>query len=243
MGQVNEKVLEQLKNHIPNLKIDGYPTNILVGRDMKAATVADEETGEPTNALPNTRDMVTMTKLVTADPSDVIASNNMNDNDNDNNNDNNNNDNNNNDNNDNNNDNNNNDNNNDSNEINELHPTSASPTLDAMRVRNRSGNKTVNTLNSGKSLVNNSNPIPNPPNVEDDFISSQSIPVMSNTKAVMSRDTKVGGSLYAALIEAAGEIAVPVALTATAIAVSSRKNKQKHKNKGSTKKTKAKARK
>ena len=77
MAQVNEKVLQHLKEKIPDFKIDGYPTVSLIGRDMRAAEVNDPATGERTNALPNTRDMASMTKLVTADPSQVVADNSM----------------------------------------------------------------------------------------------------------------------------------------------------------------------
>ena len=77
MAQINEKVLEHLKAQIPGLKIDGFPTVSLIGKDMKAAEVKDPATGETTNALPNTRDMASMTKLVTADPSQVVADNSM----------------------------------------------------------------------------------------------------------------------------------------------------------------------
>jgi hypothetical protein len=77
MAQINEKVLQHLKEKIPDLKIDGYPTVSLIGNDMKAAEVNDPRTGEKTHALPNTRDMASMTKLVRADPSQVVADNNM----------------------------------------------------------------------------------------------------------------------------------------------------------------------
>ena len=214
MAQVNEKMLEHVKNHIPNLKIDGYPTNVLVGKDMTPATMTDAETGESTNALPNTRDMASMTKLVTADPTEVLANNGMST-----------------------------DNTSSSTpEINEPHPTSASPTPEANTARNNSGKETVKNVNSGKPIVSGdqSNPVPNPPNVEDDIVTaSQETPV--ETPNAKPNSATVGGSLYAALLEAAGELAVPVALTATAISVTSRKNKPRRK--GTAKKLRAKARK
>jgi hypothetical protein len=77
MAQINESVLQHLKAEIPGLKIDGYPTVSLIGKDMKAAEMNDPATGEATNALPNTRDMASMTKLVTADPNQVVADNSM----------------------------------------------------------------------------------------------------------------------------------------------------------------------
>ena len=205
MAQVNEKMLDHVKNHIPNLKIDGYPTNVLVGKDMTPATMTDAETGEPTNALPNTRDMASMTKLVTADPAEVVANNGMG-------------------------------------EINEAPSSSASPTAEANDARNNAGNETVESVNSGKPLVSaeQSNPVPNPPNVEDDLIATQETPAEQNSSKPKSSAT-VGGSLYAALLEAAGELAVPAALTAAAVSITSRKNK--HKRRGTAKKLRARARK
>ena len=140
MAQVNEKVMEHLKNHIPNLTIDGYPTNILVGNDLKAATLVDKETGQTTNALPNTRDMASMTKLVTASPNEVLANNNMN----------------------------------------EPEPepvsVSATPTRSATVNRRNSGKNFVENLNNSKTTIlsGESNPVPNPPEVEEDIMSSQS---------------------------------------------------------------------
>jgi hypothetical protein len=203
MAQVNEKMLEHVKNYIPNLKIDGYPTNVLVGRDMTPATMTDAETGEPTNALPNTRDMASMTKLVTADPAEVVANNGMD-------------------------------------EINEAPSSSASPTPEANEARNNAGNETVKKVNSGKSVSEKSNPVPNPPNVEDDLIATQENPTEPPSAKPSSAAT-VGGSLYAALLEAAGELAVPVGLTAAAVSLTSRK--RKHKRKGTAKKMRGKARK
>ena len=77
MAQINEKVLSHLIAEVPNLKADGYPTVSLIGRDMKAAELKDPNTGATTNSLPNTRDMASMTKLVTANPSQVVAENGM----------------------------------------------------------------------------------------------------------------------------------------------------------------------
>jgi len=188
MAQVNEKVMEHLKNHIPNLNIDGYPTNILVGNDLKAATLVDKETGHTTNALPNTRDMASMTKLVTASPSEVVANNNMN--------------------------------------VSQAEPeetqsVSATPTRSATVNRRNSGKNFVESLNSSKSTIlsGESNPVPNPPEVEEDIMSTQSPnnSMENNAMTTVASKPKVGGSLFSALLDAAGEIAVPVALTAAAI--------------------------
>jgi hypothetical protein len=188
MAQVNEKVMEHLKNHIPNLNIDGYPTNILVGNDLKAATLVDKETGQTTNALPNTRDMASMTKLVTASPSEVVANNNMNES---------------------------------QAEPEETQSVSATPTRSATVNRRNSGKNFVESLNSSKSTIlsGESNPVPNPPEVEEDIMSTQSPnnSMENNAMTTVASKPKVGGSLFSALLDAAGEIAVPVALTAAAI--------------------------
>jgi hypothetical protein len=193
-------MLEHVKNHIPNLKVDGYPMNTLVGKDMTPATLTDEETGEPTNALPNTRDMASMSKLVSTDPAEVIANNGMSE----------------------------------TPEINESEPSSASPTAEARESRNNAGNELLTNVNSGKPIEtpNNSKTVNNPPNVEDDLIATQSTVSDANKPRPTSSSVntpKVGGSLYAALLEAAGELAVPVGLTAAAISIASRKNKQQRK--------------
>jgi len=73
MAQLNET---QLAN-FPGVKADGFPTVVLMGSDMKPATLTDPTSGEPTNSLPNTRDMDVMTTLVSANPSQVLANNGM----------------------------------------------------------------------------------------------------------------------------------------------------------------------
>lgn len=71
MAQVNEKVLAE--SPLAGTKIDGYPTNLLMGKDMKAAMNKDPDTGEDTVSLPNTRDLETMAKLVSSDPKKVLS--------------------------------------------------------------------------------------------------------------------------------------------------------------------------
>lgn len=66
MAQVNEKVLAE--SPLAGMKINGYPTNLLIGNDMKAAMNKDPDTGEDTVSLPNTRNLEAMTRLVSADP-------------------------------------------------------------------------------------------------------------------------------------------------------------------------------
>jgi len=65
MAQVNEKILAE--SPLAGMKIDGYPTNLLMGKDMKAAMNKDPNTGEETISLPNTRNLEAMAKLVSAD--------------------------------------------------------------------------------------------------------------------------------------------------------------------------------
>jgi len=180
IAQVNEKILSQTP--FSGLKLDGYPTNVLVGRDMKAATMKDPETGEPTNALPNNRDMVSMTKLVTANPSQVMANNSIEE------------------------------------------PRSATPTPESAKARREGGEEALNNLNKGESNIpdDTSTSVPNPPDVEDDIMSSQT--PAANARPARNTSSAVGGSLYASLLEATRELAVPAILTGTAIALSRKKN-------------------
>ncbi|NBV76985.1 hypothetical protein EBR66_02400 [bacterium] len=75
VAQINENML----SHSPysDLKIDGYPSVSLIGKDGSAATVNDPDTGEASNALSNTRDEEYMTRMITSDPTEVMAKNSM----------------------------------------------------------------------------------------------------------------------------------------------------------------------
>jgi hypothetical protein len=181
MAQVNEKILSQTP--FSGLKINGYPTNVLVGKDMKAATMNDPETGESTNALPNNRDMASMTKLVTANPSQVMANVSV-----------------------------------------EQEPKSATPTLESAKARREGGEEALNNLNNGESNISAdaSVSVPNPPDIEDDIVSSQT--PAESAKSPRSSSAAVGGSLYASLLEATRELAVPAILTGTAIALTRKTN-------------------
>lgn len=64
MAQLNADALDA--SPLANAKISGYPSVLLVGKDGKPAEF--EEDGEPTNAMPNSRDMDAMTKIATAEP-------------------------------------------------------------------------------------------------------------------------------------------------------------------------------
>lgn len=187
MAQINEKVLGHLKEHIPDLKIDGYPTVSLIGKDLKAAEIKDPVSGETNNALPNTRDMASMTKLITANPSEVVANNGL------------------------------------SNEPAEIpdENKSVTPTEKSLVARKEAGKNAVNKMNNGMPNINvdSSTPVNSPPDVEDDLIQSQ------ESAEEKSTPVTVGGSLYAALMAATRQIAVPAALTA--VAVSRRKKARK----------------
>ena len=184
MAQINEKVLGHLKEKIPGLKIDGYPTVSLIGNDLKAAEVKDPVSGEMSNALPNTRDMESMTKLITAEPNQVIADNNMG--------------------------------------SSEEHK-SATPTAESLVARKEAGRNAINNMNNGTPNISaDTSTVDNPPNVEDDLVESQGSPVEEE-----SGPATVGGSLYAALLSATRQMAVPVALTAAGVALSRRKKVRK----------------
>jgi thiol-disulfide isomerase/thioredoxin len=189
IAQLNETQLANTP--LSGLKIDGYPTVSLIGKDMKAATLKDPGTGESTNALPNTRDMTAMTNLVTADPSQVMANNGM------------------------------------SSEEEPDHNApseSAKPTAESAKALKEAGNNALENLNNGMSNIPSemhSASVPNPPNVEDDLVSTATPSAIAVNKTKNNTAT-VGGSLYASLLEATREIAVP-ALLATAVAMKTRR--------------------
>jgi len=186
MAQINEKVLGHLKEQIPDLKIDGYPTVSLIGKDLKAAEIHDPVSGETSNALPNTRDMESMTKLITANPNEVMANNGLG--------------------------------------SPEEENKSATPTAESLVARKEAGRNAINNMNNGTPNVSlSSSSVNNPPSVEDDLVESQEIPDENTPSGPVS----VGGSLYAALLAATRQVAVPVALTAAGVAVSRSKRARK----------------
>lgn len=186
MAQINEKVLGHLKEKIPGLKIDGYPTVSLIGKDLKAAEIKDPVSGETSNALPNTRDMESMTKLITADPSEVVANNGL------------------------------------GSPVEEN--KSVTPTAESLVARKEAGKNAINNMNNGTPNVSpDTSMVENPPNVEDDLVESQGSPAEEEP----SGPATVGGSLYAALLSATRQMAVPVALTTAGVALSRRKKGRK----------------
>ena len=162
MAQINEKMLANTP--FADTKIDGYPTNMLVGKDMKPATFKDES-GEATNSMPNTRNLPVMTELVKANPSQVMAQNSM------------------------------------------LTPIEASavPTSEVEAKMDEEGTNIMNTLKSGQAVevVKPTESVPNPPNVEDDILSTQIPPKKPLTGGGSLYNSLVEGSLYKSLVEAA----------------------------------------
>lgn len=201
IAQLNET---QLANSpLSGLKIDGYPTVSLIGKDMKPATIRDPTSGESTNALPNTRDMTAMTQLVTANPKQVMADNSMSQ---------------------------------------EEEPQSARPTAESAKALEKAGNEALDNMNNGRSNIpkDATATVPNPPNVEDDVVATMTPPTMNENATPnnnKSKTPKVGGSLYASLVEATRQIAAPVIL-ATAAATLTRRARGK-----GTKKLRGRARK
>lgn len=61
LAAVNEKVFS--RSPVKDAKINGYPSVLLIGKDGKLGEFKDE-TGSPTNALPNARDMAMMSGIV-----------------------------------------------------------------------------------------------------------------------------------------------------------------------------------
>jgi hypothetical protein len=131
--------------------------------------------------------MTAMTQLVRANPSQVVANNNM------------------------------------SSEP-EDKPQSAKPTAESAKALEKAGNEALNNLNNGRSNVpkDATTTVPNPPNVEDDVVTTMTPPSMNENKGSKAKEPAVGGSLYASLLEATREIAVPVVL-ATAAATLTRR--------------------
>lgn len=62
MAALNEKALAD--SPFKNAKINGYPSVLISGPDGKPAEFRDESTGEPTNAMPNARDVSMMKGLI-----------------------------------------------------------------------------------------------------------------------------------------------------------------------------------
>lgn len=200
IAAVNEKALQQTP--FANAKIDGYPSVTVAGQDGSLAEF-QSETGEPTNALPNSRNMNDMEKLVTADP-EVVLNNvaasgptpppleeNV---------------------------------------AEEEEPRSVQPTMAAEEQLNNAGEEAVNNLanaslppanvNANASL---SKVVSNPPDPEDDLateaapLDSLGLTVQPSGPAAAASGAQAGGSLYYALLQAAREAAPAAILAGTAM--------------------------
>jgi thiol-disulfide isomerase/thioredoxin len=75
MVSVNEKVLS--KSPFSNAKIDGYPSNIIYSPKDGSLASFKKENGEETHSVPNIRDKAAMTKLLKANPNQLMANNGM----------------------------------------------------------------------------------------------------------------------------------------------------------------------
>jgi thiol-disulfide isomerase/thioredoxin len=201
MAQVNEKVLSQLKERIPGLNVDGFPTVTLAGNDMKTSS-----------PIKNTRDLGSMQTLVTADPNQVMAANGMssakssktaNNN---------------------------------AKEIEIDHnviPSSATPRPESAHALKEAGKEAVDNLHNGVSNISPemSSTVPNPPNIEEDIVTTQT--AESEMADTASNDTdstdkaKVGGSLFASLVAATRSIAPAVGLATAGVAINRRLKKHR----------------
>ena len=186
IAQVNESVFSKIPS-LSGIKIDGYPTNVLIGNDMKPATFKDDESGESTNAMPNTRDLASMTRLVNADPNQLMADTNM--------------------------------------TAGEDTPASVTPSAKTAAKLNDVGDSVMNDIENGTPINTSGASISasNPPDVEDDLISSQ---IVTQEASNVPKAT-VGGSLYASLLEAVGAVAPAVILTAAAMRTRRVKSRRK----------------
>ena len=73
MVSVNEKMLS--KSPFSKAKIDGYPSNIIYSPKDGSFATFKKENGEETNSVPNIREKAAMTKLLTANPKQLMANN------------------------------------------------------------------------------------------------------------------------------------------------------------------------
>ena len=206
MAQVNEKVLSQVKERIPDLNVDGFPTVTLAGNDMKTSS-----------PIKNTRDLGSMQTLVTADPNQVMAANGMSSGEswkegspkavkkNA-----------------------------EEMEIDEnVVPTSATPKAETAKALKAAGKEAVDNLHNGVSNISPdmSSSVPNPPNIEDDIVTPQTaeseMADTASTDTASADKAKVGGSLFASLVAATRSIAPAVGLATAAVAVSRRLKKHR----------------
>ena len=229
LAAVNETMYD--KTPMSNVKIDGYPSVLMMGNDMQAATFKDE-TGNPTNSIPNARDLEAMKTIVSADPEEAIGASgavasapSVTDS---------------------------------ATPSRSALPSTEAVTPSASgdpeasedthsRVLSESasaqmeeaGQNAIENVNMGLQVSPNgsSKLVTNPPNAEDDIMASME-PSLEDAKALNSlgatlnasspaSGSQEGGSLYYAMLEAARELAVPAALTGSAIYLDKRMKAKK----------------
>jgi thiol-disulfide isomerase/thioredoxin len=221
LAAINEAALKDTP--FANAKIDGYPTVSVAGQDGQLAEFPGE-TGEPTNAMPNARDMEAMQTMVTTDPEVVmnnmgvsgpaaaapapaaatLAPPSLEE---------------------------------------DEEPRSVQPTQAAEENLNTAGEEAVNTLaNAPLPPANNnanaslSKAVSDPPDAEDDLVSKSDINPLdslgfsvqpSGPRATSTGASQEGGSLYYALIQAAREVAPAAALAGAAVYLDKRGSRRR----------------
>jgi thiol-disulfide isomerase/thioredoxin len=218
IAQVNADVLDSTP--LKSAKIEGYPSVIAIGNDGKMAGFKNE-VGEQTNAIPNHSDMSMLKSMLTADPSKVLAASGATESP-------------------------------SYDPTPEPEPSSKTPTTSAEQALNDAGDVSVSSLatNTAKSNKSANQVSANPPNVEDDLVGQDStysqmpaspmgsptplmesgMPLNSQGSVVASgpnSQTLSGGSLLAAMWDAAGRVAPAALLAGTAVAISSRRKSVK----------------
>ena len=200
LAAINEKVLGKA-NIMKGVKVDGYPFVAMMGQDGRPAEF-EGDAGEPTNAVPNTRDLAGMQELVRTDPEEVVNSTNMAANpapmppvpeE-------------------------------------ESEPTSVEPTPSAEENLNNAAEVALNNLGAASATASEegneglSATVSNPPDVEDDLVASQGQPLNSMGATIGTSNasgagsaSQEGGSLYYALVAAARDLAPAAGLAGAAV--------------------------
>jgi hypothetical protein len=214
LAAINEKVLAKAKI-MNGVKVDGYPFVAMMGQDGRPAEFQGDA-GEPTNAVPNTRDLAGMQELVRTDPEEVVNSAPMlaasgpmvppevEEGE-------------------------------DEEGEEEDEPTSLEPTPSAEKNLNTAAEVALNNLGAASANTSEagseglSATVSNPPDVEDDLIASQgqalnSMGATIGTPAASGAGSasQEGGSLYYALVAAARGLAPAAGLAGAAIYIDKR---------------------
>lgn len=203
IAAVNADALDQTP--FADAKIDGYPSVTVSGQDGQLAEFPGDA-GEPTNAMPNARDLNAMRRMVTTDPEEVansmgasgpastLAPPPLEE---------------------------------------EEEPRSVQPTPAAEENLNAASMEAINTLaNTPLPPANNnanaslSKVVSDPPDAEDDIVAESDINPLdslgfnvqpSGPMVAASGVSQEGGSLYYALLQAAREVAPAAALAGAAV--------------------------